>query len=523
MYCHWMKNLRLFAVLMMCVSAIPGNAQNLLDGIGADDPPVAEEAAPPAQDDFLNFGAEQRQVTPEEKQAFEKQVMALNDEAKALSEQGDVNAALAKYDEAIAMTSNFTSQFEKGMILRGQGYLREAIRAFTLATEFSNDMADKAMVRQNYIELGQSYLETEEYNTAMAVFEGALSLPGESRNAELFFNLGFAQAEFALNQQYQTAQTRQEDLQKALVSYDRAIAIDPNYAEALYERGTAHLLLGDREQAIEDLEQSVEFDPENSEAVAQFGFASLSRALSEGSRRNGQSAKIDADLKKALEQLTRYLTLVPETTEEEDEEDETEIQRENVLLQRSAAYIALGDEAQDGSYHYQNAIRDAEAVIELLPDSPDGYYQKGLAHRMLGDFEAAIAAFDETIEISPANPEALLRRGIVHFRRGDLQMAMSDFDKAVQYSGGINPRASFWLGLSHAKRGDHRLAVTTYTRAIRYQPFYTIAYFNRGLSYMKLGRYERARDDFNEVLGRDRDNSQARSMRDQAVQLIDSR
>jgi tetratricopeptide (TPR) repeat protein len=337
--------------------------------------------------------------------------------------------------------------------------------------------------------------------------------------------MGLSQTEFALNQQFSTAQTRQEDLQKALVYYDRALRIKPDYPDALYERGSTHLLFGDLDKAVADFREAVRLDPNNAEAVAQLGFTSLRRGLTEGSQRNGQRAQILDDLQQSVELLTRYLTLVPEESKKDDAEaDPDEIKRENVLLQRSAAYIGLGDESQeDRESYYRNAVADADAVIQIAPSIPDGYYQKGLALRMLGELDAARAAFDETLEVAPSNAEALLRRGILFFRSGDLELAKTDLVKSIQYSAGVNPRADFWLGICFSQEGSPKRAVTHYSKAIRYQPSYIMAFYNRGLDYMKLGRFARAKEDFNEVLRRQPDNQQARSLRDQAADLSKAR
>ena len=539
---RWEKYFRLI-VLLFAVGCYCSNshAQDaLLDGLGGDDDTEQaadeEEAAPPTQDDFLDlgFGPSRPQLSPEEEQEVKSNIARLTQEAAAAKDQGNLDQALLKYDEVLPElakvqepTVSFNVLFDRGKILREQGYVQEAIRAFTAATEFVANVEDKDAVRQNYIEMGQLYLETEQYNTAISIFQGALTLPGESRSAELLFNLGYAQSEFALNQQYARAEETQEGLERAILSYDRAIAVDPNYAEAYYERGTTSLILGERDKAMDDLKESLELDPNNEEAVAQFGFASLNRALSEGSKHNGQRAKIIDDLNIAVAQLSRYLQLVPEPDPdaEVEEEEETEIKRENVLLQRSAAYIELGSESlTGGSDYYKKAIEDAEAVVELIPEAPDGFYQKGLAYRMLGDFPSALEAFDETLRISPGNTQARFRRGIIHFRQGDYQLALADLKKAQQFSvGGINPPAAFWEGLCHSRMGQHRYAVNAYSAALRYQSLYTSAYLNRGIAYMKLGRYQRAEADFNEVLGQDRNNSLARSLRDQIQPLISKR
>lgn len=512
----------LLATFWVCTSAQTSYAQEDLLGFG-EDPPAADADEGPALNDGFNdqfFGQQTPQLSPEEEQQQQQQLDQLNKTAREKAEQGDLEGALTAYDEAVQLQPNFESHFEKGKLLRAEGEAVEAIRALTQATGFAGTLEDNDQILETYTELGLAYLDTDDYETALQIFQGALTQPGQSRNAEMLFNLGYAQAEAAQNSQLASAQTTQEDLQKALASYDKAIKVKPDYAKALFERGNTHFLLGDLDKALDDLKQAAQLDPNDPEIAAQLGVAALRRGLTEGSTRNGQLAQINADLQLSVDELTRYLNLVPEEMAEEAEE-ETEIRRQDILLQRSAAYIGMGDETQgDSSFYYQNAIVDAEASLEIDPESPDAHYQKGLAHRMLGDFVAAKDAYSETIELSPASTEALLRRGILYFREADYESAQLDLSKAIRYSRGINPRASFWRGLTNSKLEQWQLAVTDYSAAIRYQPFYSLAYYNRGLAYMHMKRFERAKDDFNQVLSRERDNQQARSLRDQAAQLM---
>merc|ERR1711964_535904 len=120
-------------------------------------------------------------------------------------------------------------------------------------------------------------------------------------NEELIFNQALAQSEFALNQQYATSQTRADDLQTAIALYDQALEINPDYTEALHERGGTYFLLGQDDEAYDDFQKAVELDPTNTETVAQLGYVSLRRGLTEGHARNGQRAQIIADLSVAVE------------------------------------------------------------------------------------------------------------------------------------------------------------------------------------------------------------------------------
>ena len=253
------------------------------------------------------------------------------------------------------------------------------------------------------------------------------------------------------------------------------------------------------------------------------GFASLSRALSEASRRNGNAEDIDKDLQQAVTQFTKFLNLVPALppgTEPPEDEEEPEIRRESVLLQRSAAFLALGEEAgANGTTYYQNAVADADAAIAEVPEMPDGYFQKGMALRLLKDFPGAIASFSEVLGINPISYQALLRRGVIYYRLNELESAIADLEKAIQYAGGVDSRAHFWMAVCLASQDNHRDASVHYSKAIRYNPSLTTAYFNRGLSHLQIGRLTRAKSDFNEVLRRDPENQVARDMRDKVVEL----
>ena len=227
---------------------------------------VFDDGAGPDANDFAEFTDASSQPTAEQLQAIAEQVQRINGEARALAEQGNLDAAILKYEEALAVENspgNFESHFERGRLLREKGYVSDALQAFGLAQSFARDQEPPALVAY-YLELGQAYLDTEQFNTAISIFEGAINqLPGQTRNSELWFQLGVAQSEFAQSQQFSTPQQQAEDLQKALNAFDRAIDVNPNYPEALFERGMTHSMLGDIDKSIDDLEKAVELDPSN--------------------------------------------------------------------------------------------------------------------------------------------------------------------------------------------------------------------------------------------------------------------
>ncbi|MEG4801038.1 tetratricopeptide repeat protein [Microcoleus sp. ARI1-B5] len=72
--------------------------------------------------------------------------------------------------------------------------------------------------------------------------------PKDDPKAEEFYNLG--------GQKYD-----KEDYRGAIEACDRAIGIDPNYADGYNDRGNARSILGDNQGAIGDYDQALKINP----------------------------------------------------------------------------------------------------------------------------------------------------------------------------------------------------------------------------------------------------------------------
>ena len=141
---------------------------------------------------------------------------------------------------------------------------------------------------------------------------------------------------------------------------------------------------------------------------------------------------------------------------------------------------------------------------------------------MMGNLDVAIDEFGSALRYSkqtprPYYPDANLRRGIIYFRQEKYDLAIEDFQEAAVNPGSPlqeDPRATFWLGLAFARKANYPDAARAYTRAINSYPEYTAAFVNRGLAYLKSGRYERAFSDFNIAVRLDSTNETARKYRE---------
>lgn len=113
---------------------------------------------------------------------------------------------------------------------------------------------------------------------------------------------------------------------------------------------------------------------------------------------------------------------------------------------------------------YDRAIADYDRSIELRPDFAAGYSNRGLAFAKTGQYDVAIADFNQALKLKPADPNTYLRRGNAYF---DQQA----YDQAI----------------------------TDYSRAVALKPDFLSAYTNRYDAYLKKGLEGKAADDLKKI------------------------
>ena len=111
-------------------------------------------------------------------------------------------------------------------------------------------------------------------------------------------------------------------------------------------------------------------------------------------------------------------------------------------------------------------------------------------------------------------------RCVALWLKGAYARAIPDCDQSIRI-GVSSPAAYLLSGIALAERGDHHGAVAYYSRSIELTPT-TTAYYNRGTSYLVLGEYVWALEDFDRAIAGQPSVRQARINRAVAL-LIDGR
>ena len=80
---------------------------------------------------------------------------------------------------------------------------------------------------------------------------------------------------------------------------------------------------------------------------------------------------------------------------------------------------------------YEEALEIVDATLEIKPDSPTEWSNRGFVLSALGRSEEALEAFEKALFFDPESPKILTSKGIVYFKMRLLKKALETFDEAL--------------------------------------------------------------------------------------------
>lgn len=195
---------------------------------------------------------------------------------------------------------------------------------------------------------------------------------------------------------------------RALLYFDRAIELRPEYSVAFYNRGNANSWLGKFQDAIDDYSMAIKHHSRNNFLFREDVDAYINR---------GNAKSSLGDQHGAIEDFSIAIDLSPRNT--------------RAYTNRAHCRNVLGD--------HEGAIIDCNRAIELDPKNALAFNNRGDARRGEGDHMEAITDYDKAIEYNPKLAEAFLNRGEVKRAEGDEEGAMGDFRAATRLGPSIQP------------------------------------------------------------------------------------
>ncbi len=380
------------------------------------------------------------------------EVEALREQAMALFDRRELEAAIALLDSAVALdprsagahADRALALLRSGGLARGRadadaavaldpflplawsrrskarlvvddyaGALADACVAVGLAPKSARHLADRGIV---FTCLGAMSQASADFDAALAM-DPTCAVAWELRGSQ---------------------RTERGDHAGALLDLDRAIALDPLGADAFAVRGVVRSQLNDLAGALSDLDRAIALDPRHLEAhlnrgalralqgQAEAALADYDRAvaLAPGMLRPlTERALARAQAKRwaeALEDMDAALALEPRSAE---------------LFGRRAQ---IRWDAAAGAAHpdAQPALSDHDRAVGLAPEDPAHRSRRARLLATIGEHAAAIDDLDRCVQLAPTNASLRFERGEVHALARHRELAIADWEAAAR----LDPR-----------------------------------------------------------------------------------
>jgi len=378
----------------------------------------------------------------------------------------------------------------------GDYRLTEAELTATLAT--TPTTADAFVTR------GNSLLEHERYEAAIADFGSALAL--DPRNVSALADRGIARA-------------HQGDTATAARDFDAAAAIDPRNAVVFRGRALIASHDGDVKAAIAALSTSLEIEPTSLWALAfraQLYHQTQQDALAAVDARavlKASPSVVDAylllaniarargDKAEALRQAAAMTAANPDNGYAHvaaarlyasyDDRDTALHELDRAIAIKPEAYIYLNRSMVRATTAWAARLADLDAALKLDPHSIEAMSVKANVQRAQGDFAGAVATLTAAHAVAARDPMVLVARGIAYVKLGKAALAEQDFAAARSLATSAPAlNALCW------EKATANVALTSALAdcdaALARSPDDAAILDSRGLALLRLGRDEEA-------------------------------
>lgn len=264
--------------------------------------------------------------------------------------------------------------------MMGKAYKEQ--RTFDKAAEaYKNYLnSNPASPGDTHFELGECYMEIEQFDDAVAMFQQAVE--ADAQNMQKSYKLG-------------QAMQKAERYDEAAEVYYRLAELSPDEAKIYYN--TIVRMYDDAklpDKALEAAQRMVELEPNNHEAIYNLGAMYLKQE----------------QYTEAAEAFTRAIEINPSF---------------------EFAYANLGY-CYSQLKNYKEAIATFQRLTEIAPDNDQGWFNLGINYMQLKRWSSAVEPLQKTIELKPSNGYAYYNLGIVFLNLKDNYSAKDIYNQLLK-------------------------------------------------------------------------------------------
>ncbi len=136
-----------------------------------------------------------------------------------------------------------------------------------------------------------------------------------------------------------------------------------------------------------------------------------------------------------------------------------------------------------------------------IPDTAQGrqLFEQGVALLRQGKYAESVNEFTKLIDIMPDMPGAYKNRGAAYMKLGLYPLAIADFEKTLsldEHAPGLHSN----LGVAYFYQNEYQKAIEHYNQELQQTPDSYFAYFNRSICWANLGKLEQSMADVEKTL-----------------------
>lgn len=307
--------------------------------------------------------------------------------------QGKIDDSIAQFQMALELDSRLAIAYrDLCFALAGQGKTDDAKQVIITGMKQCPDFADLPYY------LGNVHVQEKQYEEALVCYNQALVIRPDY--AEVHFNCGIALQYLNRNEE-------------ALTSYDKALELDCQHrAETLCRRGLVLGSLRRDDEALKSLDDAIALKPDFAEA------------------HNGRGVTLQR-LKKLEESLTsidRALELKPDYAEA--------LCNRGITLQYSG--------------RHEEGLANVEQALKIKPDFAEALVNRGAILQNLGQYHQALACYEKAIQLKPDLSDAHNNEGMCRLLLGDFVKGWEKYESRWHVGKYKGTRPKFeqplWLG-----------------------------------------------------------------------------